>query len=82
MRWTQPTGRKGAGSHPPRLIKRRVTNVITDNVAQGHFPDHVPRLDRDMVHFRGRGSVPQPMEEISEGRIDPETCHKARSVAP
>ena len=35
-----------------------------------------------MVLFRGRVTVPQPNEEVYEGRVDPETCHEARTVAP
>jgi hypothetical protein len=63
-------------------FKRLVSNVIDDNLEHGHFPDYIPSLEGEFVVFRGRGSVPQPIEEIYEGRIDPEIYHEAREVAP
>ena len=63
-------------------FKRLVGSIISDNAEHDHFPDYVPSLEGEMVLFRGRGTVPQPIEEVYEGRVDPETYHEARTVAP
>ena len=63
-------------------FKRLVGSIISDNAEHDHFPDYVPSLEGEMVLFRGRGTVPQPTEDVYEGRVDPETYHEARTVAP
>ena len=63
-------------------FKRLVGSIVADNAEHDHFPDYVPSLEGEMVLFRGRGTVPQTIEEVYKGRVDPETYHEARTVAP
>ncbi len=66
----------------PKEFKRLVTNIIAENGEHDHFPDYVPALEGTIVAFRGRGTVPVRIEEIYEGRLNPEAFSDARTVAP
>lgn len=71
------------GSHSSaKEFKRLVGKIVSDSAEHDHFPDYIPALDGNIVVFRSRGTVPAPVEEIYDGRLDPEIYGDARSVAP
>jgi plasmid replication initiation protein len=71
------------GSHSStKEFKRLVTNIVADCSEHDHFPDYDPTMEGNIVIFRSKGTVPQPLLEMFEGTLDPEAYHDARSAAP
>jgi hypothetical protein len=71
------------GSHSSaKEFKRLISNIIADSEQHDHFPDYDPSLEGNIVVFRSKGTVPMPIVEIYEGRLDPEAYHDARTAAP
>lgn len=71
------------GSQSPLWeFRRQMKGIVADNKSHGHLPDYDIEMDGDQVVFRGRGTVPVVVEELFEGRLDPEAYHDARTVAP
>lgn len=82
---------KKCGSHSTtKEFKRLVGTIIHQNELYDHFPDYVPSLIDDLVHFRRRESMPTTRPPIIETRdggeapptVRPETLEAAKKSAP
>jgi len=62
--------------------ERKFRLIVRELVENDHLPDYSASLDGDMVVFRNRAAVVEKPPEIRFPRLDPETYHDARTVAP
>lgn len=69
----------GASSHV-----REFKSMVRELVEQDHLPDYSVVMDADFVIFRNRLLIqpPKPLQEINFPRLDVETYHFAKQVAP
>jgi plasmid replication initiation protein len=70
------------GSHSPlKGFRHDIKELATGN----HLPDYCVRLEDDIVTFQNRNSIraiAATMKEADFPKLDPETYHDARQVAP
>ena len=76
--------KKKCGSASQDYEFRRLVGMICDEDAQHHhFPDYIVSFDGKNVRFVNRNTMPvQPVALVDYPRLDPETYHDARTVAP
>jgi plasmid replication initiation protein len=75
--------RKCGSSSTEKEFRRLVQTIVRQDEDHGHMPDYAVRLNGDMVIFTNRNfeeDLPSPA--LSKIRLDPETYHDARTVAP
>jgi hypothetical protein len=82
--------KKCGSNSTAKEFKRLVGTIIHQNELHDHFPDYVPSLTEDIVHFQRRESMPIARSMIVEAAEDeeatptvrPETLETAKKVAP
>ncbi len=78
--------RKKCGSASSEKEFRRLVSIICEEDAEhNHMPDYAVALEGDQVRFTNRStmkSLPSPRQQPQYPRLDPETYHDARTVAP
>jgi hypothetical protein len=76
--------KKKCGSASQDYEFRRLVGVICEEDSQhSHMPDYAVSFDGRNVRFVNRNTMPvQPAAVIDYPRLDPETYHDARTVAP
>src|SRR5262249_43811946 len=77
--------KKKCGSASDDYEFRRLVNIIcAEDQAHSHMPDYAVTFDGDNVRFSNRSTV-KPLSaplQPQYPRLDPETYHDARTVAP
>ena len=77
--------RKKSGSASSEKEFRRLVSVICEEDAEHrHMPDYAVAVEGDQVRFTNRSTMkPLPSPQLANfPRLDPETYHDARTVAP
>lgn len=64
-------------------FRRLVTVICEEDARHHHMPDYSVSFDGKLVRFVNRNTMPvQPAAPINYPRLDPETYHDARTLAP
>jgi plasmid replication initiation protein len=64
-------------------FRRLVGTICAEDAQHGHMPDYSVTLDGDNVRFTNRQTMPALPAAVTDfPRLDPETYHDARTVAP
>jgi plasmid replication initiation protein len=64
-------------------FRRLVGTICAEDARHGHMPDYAVSFDGAMVRFVNRNTMPAlPAPVVDYPRLDPETYHDARTVAP
>lgn len=76
--------KKKCGSASDEYEFRRLVGVIcAEDARHGHMPDYAVSFDGRLVRFANRNTMPaRPAAPADYPRLDPETYHDARTVAP
>jgi plasmid replication initiation protein len=78
--------KKKCGSTSEDYEFRRLLNIIcAEDQAHNHMPDYAVSFDGEKVRFSNRSTMkplPSPQQLPQYPRLDPETYHDARTVAP
>lgn len=74
---------KCGSSSTEKEFRRLVHTIVRQDEDHGHMPDYAVRLESDMVIFINRTiTEAKPSPALSTIRLDPETYHDARIMAP
>lgn len=76
--------KKCGSNSPARVFKAMVRKVAAHDTEHGHFPDYSISVGEEKVTFINRRAARKAQEVITHDfpRLDPETYHDARLVAP
>jgi plasmid replication initiation protein len=74
---------KCGSSSTEKEFRRLVQNIVKQDESFGHMPDYALSLEGDMMTFINRREAETVISPaISQIRLDPESHHDARTVAP